>query len=187
MKRGILAKQARIYDPLGLISPETLCGELVYHAVCDSKRAWDAELSRDLAKAWIKWESGLPQSFEVPRSLATHREEIEEIELHSFGDASTNGIAACVYEEENVLCKFHACVYMDAKICTQCSPQPRDHASKGSLTNAELRDKSGGLLECQHPEGLILITGDFNPTLLLLPSLPQIIDVWTRDSGLLTN
>ena len=44
-KRGILAKLARIYDPLGLISPETLCGKLVYRAVCDSKRAWDAESS----------------------------------------------------------------------------------------------------------------------------------------------
>ena len=96
-KRGILAKLARIYDPLGLISSETLRGKLVYRAVCDSKRAWDAELTRDLAKTWIKWESGLPRSFQVPRSLATHREEIEEIELHSFGDASANGVAACVY------------------------------------------------------------------------------------------
>ena len=62
-----------------------------------AKRAWDAELSRDMAKAWVKRESGLAQSFEVPRSLAVHREEIEGIELHSFGDASTNGVAACVY------------------------------------------------------------------------------------------
>ena len=45
----------------------------------------------------MKWESGLSQSFEVPRSLAVHREEIEGIELHSFGDASANGVAACVY------------------------------------------------------------------------------------------
>ena len=96
-KRGILAKLAKIYDPLGLISPETLRGKLIYRAVCDSKGAWDAELPRGMAKAWVKRESGLPQSFEVPRSVAIHREEIEEIELHSFGDASENGVAACVY------------------------------------------------------------------------------------------
>ena len=53
-KRGILAKLVRIYDPLGLISPETLRGKLIYRAVCDSKRAWDADLSRDMAKAWVK-------------------------------------------------------------------------------------------------------------------------------------
>ena len=32
-------------------------------------------------------------TIEVPRSLAVHREEIEGIELHSFGDASANGVA----------------------------------------------------------------------------------------------
>ena len=96
-KRGILAKLAKIYDPLGLVSPETLSGKLIYRAACDTKRAWDAELPRDLAKAWIKWESGLPQWFDVPRSLAVHREDIEHIELHSFGDACANRVAAFVY------------------------------------------------------------------------------------------
>ena len=50
-----------------------------------------------MEKAWVKWESGLAHSFEVLRSLAVHREEIEGIKLYSFGDASANGVAACVY------------------------------------------------------------------------------------------
>ena len=41
-KRGILAKLAKIYDPLGLVSPVTLQGKLIYRAVCDKKSAWDA-------------------------------------------------------------------------------------------------------------------------------------------------
>ena len=96
-KRGILAKLAKIYDPLGLVSPETLSGKLVYRAVCDAKGAWDAHLSRDLAKLWVKWESRQPERFAVPRSLVFHREEIQQIDLHSFGDACANGVAACVY------------------------------------------------------------------------------------------
>ena len=48
-------------------------------------------------RVWTKWESSLPQSFEVPRSLAVYREEIEQVELHSFGDVRKNGVAACVY------------------------------------------------------------------------------------------
>ena len=95
--RGVLAKLAKIYDPPGLISPETLRGKLIYRTVCDTKSAWDSSLSRDLERVWTKWESSLPQSFEVPRSLAVYREEIEQVELHSFGDASKNGVAACVY------------------------------------------------------------------------------------------
>ena len=34
---------------------------------------------------------------EFPRSLTVHQEPIESIELYSFGDASGNGVAACVY------------------------------------------------------------------------------------------
>lgn len=91
-KQGILVKLATIYDPLGLISPKTLCGKLIYRSVCNKKRAWDTQLSRDMVKAWLKWEGSLPQSFEVPRLLALHWEEIEGVKLHSFGDASANGV-----------------------------------------------------------------------------------------------
>ena len=76
---------------------ETLSGKLIYCAVCDTKGAWDANLSHDRAKLWVKWESRLPERFTVPRSLVANREEIEQISLHSFGDACTHGVTACVY------------------------------------------------------------------------------------------
>lgn len=96
-KRGILAKLAKIYDPLGFVSPLTLRGKLIYRAVCDTKNAWDAPIPDALAKLWEKWDSELPVRVETPRSLVVHQEPIESIKLHSFGDASGNGVAACVY------------------------------------------------------------------------------------------
>ena len=33
----------------------------------------------------------------VPRSITVHRESVDEIELHAFGDASKKGVAAAVY------------------------------------------------------------------------------------------
>lgn len=36
-KRGILSKLARVYDPLGLTSPITLQGKMIYRQVCDAK------------------------------------------------------------------------------------------------------------------------------------------------------
>ena len=36
-KRGVLSKVARIYDPLGLASPISLGGKLLYRDVCDAK------------------------------------------------------------------------------------------------------------------------------------------------------
>jgi hypothetical protein len=40
-KRGVLTKLAKIYDPLGIASPATLSGKLLYRAACDSKKPWD--------------------------------------------------------------------------------------------------------------------------------------------------
>ena len=39
-KRGILAKIAKVYDPLGLASPVTLSRKALYREACDSRSAW---------------------------------------------------------------------------------------------------------------------------------------------------
>ena len=41
-KRGILGKVAKIYDPLGLASPVTLSGKMLFRDACDAKFAWDS-------------------------------------------------------------------------------------------------------------------------------------------------
>ena len=96
-KRGILSKVAKIYDPLGLASPISLGGKLLYRDVCDAKRNWGDKLPNELMQNWVQWEEGLPEQLTVPRSLAVHQEEVQSIELHAFGDASGKGVAAVVY------------------------------------------------------------------------------------------
>ena len=93
----MLGKVARIYDPLGLVSPLTLGGKLLYREVCDAEIGWDARLQPDLVAKWTKWESGLPKRVTAPRSLVGHREPFENIDLHAFGAASGKGVAAAVY------------------------------------------------------------------------------------------
>lgn len=96
-KRGVLRKLASIYDPLGLVSPLTLEGKLLYRAICDEKIAWDAPLPAKLERAWKKWERSLLKQINFPRSLAVHREPIQSIQLHGFGDASGDGVGVAVY------------------------------------------------------------------------------------------
>ena len=43
-KHGVLRKIAKVYDPLGVASPVTLGGKLVYREVCDKKIPWDQQL-----------------------------------------------------------------------------------------------------------------------------------------------
>ncbi len=100
-KHGILSKLAQIYDPLGLLSPRTLQGKIVYCEVCNKKMAWDAQISAEQRNQWLKWEKQLPTHVAVPRSIPTFQEDIVSIVLHAFGDASGKGVAAVVYAVVN--------------------------------------------------------------------------------------
>ena len=96
-KRGMLGKVARIYDPLGLVSPMTLSGKLLYRDACNLKIAWDGQPPSDIAKTFLQWECGLPEEIAAPRAIAQQREPISNIDLHCFGDASGKGVSAALY------------------------------------------------------------------------------------------
>ena len=96
-KRSVLSELAKIYDPLGLVSPSTLVAKLLYREICDAKISWDETLPETNMKVWKKCKELLQGSFVVPRSLAPHHLQISEIWLHAFGDASSKGVCAVVY------------------------------------------------------------------------------------------
>lgn len=96
-KRGILAKIAKIYDPLGLASPTTLIGKLVYREACEGKLSWDQSLPDNVSSVWKVWEDKLPSRITAPRSVVKYQEPIHSVHLHAFGDASGRGVAAAVY------------------------------------------------------------------------------------------
>ena len=96
-KRGVLSKLAKVYDPLGLVSPVTLEGKVIFRDVCDEKQAWDAKLTGPLLQRWQKWEESLPLEVSVPRSITSFQEPLQDIKLHSFGDGSKLGVGTAVY------------------------------------------------------------------------------------------
>jgi hypothetical protein len=70
---------------------------MLYREVCNAKLGWDTELPYELSRKLMKWEESLPTSAMTKRSLPLLRENITDIYLHSFGDASVKGVAAAVY------------------------------------------------------------------------------------------
>ena len=96
-KREVLSRLAKIYDLLGVAGPLTLTGKVIYRAACDTKQAWDAELPRKLQRKYRAWDNSLPNAVTVPRSLVSYREPVIAAALHSFGDASSDGVSAVVY------------------------------------------------------------------------------------------
>ncbi|XP_068692648.1 uncharacterized protein [Montipora foliosa] len=61
-----------------------------------SELAWDAQLPSELVNKWLKWESQLPARVSTARALPKYREEVSNIDLHCFGDASGRGVSAAV-------------------------------------------------------------------------------------------
>ena len=96
-KRGILRYLASIYDPLGIASPITLVGKVIYRQVCEIKAGWDQKLTDDLYNGWKRWLTHLPARLEVPRPVPSFKEDIREIILHGFADASSKGTSAAIY------------------------------------------------------------------------------------------
>ena len=96
-KRGILRYLAAVYDPLGVASPTTLVGKLLYREVCESRLPWDEKVSDRIGQEWLKFVRNLPNKVEVPRSLPRFKEPIEGFVLHAFGDTSGSGISAAAY------------------------------------------------------------------------------------------
>ena len=94
---GVLAYLAKVYDPLGLVSPVLLEGKLIYRDICEAKCRWDAPIQATLLHRWKKWEKTLPCLISFTRSIPAHQEIIQEVKLHSFGDASMKSVCAAVY------------------------------------------------------------------------------------------
>ena len=97
-KRSILKLAAKIFDPLGLISPFVIQLKMLFQTLCIQQVNWDDPLSSELLTKWRNILSQLHclNSVQVPRCYfggdpCTTRQ------LHGFCDASDRAFAAVVY------------------------------------------------------------------------------------------
>ena len=68
-------------------------GKQIYRDSCDETKGWNAEVSDELKKEWIKWVSQL-KSVRVPRSVARGVGRVQAVHLHVFADASNIACSA---------------------------------------------------------------------------------------------
>ena len=93
-KRNLLSEAARLYDPMGWISPITLRFKALFQQTWIRQLDWDTSVPKDLLKEWetVRSEINLLQNLKIPRYLGSGRSE-----LHGFSDASKIAYAAAVY------------------------------------------------------------------------------------------
>ena len=88
---------AKLYDPVGFVSPIVLYAKLILQEAWKLKLSWDEPLPSDIAEKWIKWCDDLARV----RSISIPRCYVYDVpvshELFGFCDASTKGYAAVVY------------------------------------------------------------------------------------------
>ena len=99
-RRGILLAISSVYDPLGAVSPVILNGKQILQALCRQNVIWDDLIPTDILPLWEKWRTELPliEKLKFPRCLKPSEfGDPVKTEIHSFSDASDNGIGQISY------------------------------------------------------------------------------------------
>ena len=98
-KRELLSRVSSMFDPLGLVSPITVSGRLIFQEATRSKLGWDENLPSDISLRWSSWTSSLKDlsSLIFPRCVIPTSLIEGAFELHHFSDASEVAYGACSY------------------------------------------------------------------------------------------
>ncbi len=103
-KLGVLSIINSLYDPLGVAAPVLIRGKSLLRSMTDHLRGrqledWNQPLPQELRPTWDEWCKSLIglQHLKLTRPYTTALNEASRVELHTFCDASVQGIAAVAY------------------------------------------------------------------------------------------
>ncbi|XP_058817309.1 uncharacterized protein LOC131680612 [Topomyia yanbarensis] len=100
-KREVLRTLMMVFDPLGLISHFMMFLRILLQEIWRSSIDWDEQINDSHFEKWLTWLRILPQvsDIKIPRCYRTNTsaDDSNEVEMHTFVDASENGFAAVVY------------------------------------------------------------------------------------------
>ena len=101
-KRLLCGTHARLFDPLGLISPFTIVARMLLQQCWREDVNWDEPVPKSINQRWLNWIKSLPdlQNIRIERCLKgvqfRGRTPIRQ-EIHAFADASGKAYAAIVF------------------------------------------------------------------------------------------
>ncbi|XP_062703946.1 uncharacterized protein LOC134286352 [Aedes albopictus] len=99
-KRQMLRVLMSVFDPLGLIAQFLMYLKILLQELWRSGIDWDDQVDEVLFERWQTWLRVLPQieHISIPRCYSSGRcVDRRDVQLHTFVDASENGIAAVCY------------------------------------------------------------------------------------------
>uniref|UniRef100_A0A8D9ARL7 Integrase catalytic domain-containing protein n=1 Tax=Cacopsylla melanoneura TaxID=428564 RepID=A0A8D9ARL7_9HEMI len=96
-KRSILSNVARMFDPLGWLSPVLFWAKHLLQCLWLSNLSWDDPLPPDFSDHWKRFSAQLPslEELRIPRYIEISPQ--DHVQLVGFCDASSKGYAAVIY------------------------------------------------------------------------------------------
>ena len=99
-KRVILSFIARLFDPLGMLTPYIMTVKRLFQETWRLGLDWDDDVPENVRVRFLRWLDGLNhvKGISVPRSYCVEGwHDVHGVEVHAFGDASEAGYGAAVY------------------------------------------------------------------------------------------
>ena len=98
-KKSVLRFGAKIFDPLGILSPFTIHQKLMFQTLCLNRKAWDEPLDGELLKQWnnLRLEIMTLEQVQLPRCYFNADKKPFLCQLPGFYDASEKAYAAVIY------------------------------------------------------------------------------------------
>ena len=96
-KRSVLKVTAKIFDPIGFLTPLTVEMKILFQELCIEKTNWDDELQGNFLQRWKLFLDELKyiDCYRIPRCYFSRQP--VDIQVHGFSDASERAYAAVVY------------------------------------------------------------------------------------------
>ncbi len=129
-RRSLLKITAKIFDPLGFLSPFVVQLKCLFQVLCMEKTGWDDALQGDALNLWTSTIKELESlnTVRIPRCYFDQALHPIETQLHAFSDASNKAYAAVIYtrttyENGKVQVRFVASKTRVAPVKTQTIPR----------------------------------------------------------------
>lgn len=92
-----MSAAARLFEPLGLLSPCTIVVKMLFQSLWKLHLDWDDELPAEILQKWTEIRTALYQLKSVRLNRWIGTTTASDVELHGFCDASMDAYAAVVY------------------------------------------------------------------------------------------
>ena len=98
-KRSLLKTSAKIFDPLGFLSPFVIKLKILFQVLCVEGSDWDEPLKDNALDQWNQFtnEFAMLDKVRIPRCYFLYDSDPVHVQIHGFSDASEHAFAAVVY------------------------------------------------------------------------------------------